>query len=131
MQTQLMTIFVRLVVDCRTILQHMEDEGLLINEQMGFRGGQSTVESCFGLVDGISQATNLGKVAIAVFIDPAKAFNTVSHPLLLNKMLGYGLSDRILKILTSYLMDQSQMVSIPGATSHCKPSIMAFHRGVF
>lgn len=87
------------------IMAHLEDNQLLADEQMGFRGGRSTVEGCLGLVDEIIKSNDDGKLSIVVFVDLAKAFNTVSLPLLLQKMANFGFPKRIVDMLRSYLRD--------------------------
>ena len=50
------------------------------------------------------------------FYRPKKAFNTVHHSVLLNKLEHYGIKGTALKWFTSYLTDRQQDVSVNG---HC------------
>ena len=49
---------------------------------------------------------------IAVFLDLAKAFDTVNHIILLEKLDRYGIRSNALNLLTSYLLDRLQNVKI-------------------
>ena len=57
---------------------------------------------------------NLGKSIpiIAAFLDLAKAFDTVNHKILLEKLDRYGIRGNALKLLTSYLSDRLPKVKI-------------------
>ncbi len=48
----------------------------------------------------------------AIFIDLSKAFDTISHSLLLDKLQNYGMSDSAIKLMSSYLSNRFQRVNI-------------------
>ena len=52
-----------------------------------------------------------------LFLDVAKAFDTVDHSILLSKLPSYGLSSSTINWLTSYLSDRTHSTTINGATS--------------
>ena len=54
---------------------------------------------------------------LAVFIDLKKAFDTVDHQILLQKLEIYDIKGDALSILTSYLTNHTQICQINGATS--------------
>ena len=56
-------------------------------------------------------------LAIGVFIDFQKAFDTVNHEILLNKLNHYGIRGCINEWFKSYLKDRKQFVSIDGFNS--------------
>ena len=58
-----------------------------------------------------------GKYNIAVFIDLRKAFDTVNHEILLNKIEYYGVSDKELNWFKSYLDDRKQFTVVGGIRS--------------
>ena len=54
---------------------------------------------------------------IGVFLDLKKAFDTVTHSILIRKMFAYGIRGNILKWFGSYLADRSQYVTYDGSNS--------------
>ena len=58
-----------------------------------------------------------GNVALGVFIDLKKAFDTVDHAILLAKLEHYGVRGEVLGLLASYLGDRSQYVTYGGVES--------------
>ena len=61
------------------------------------------------------------KFVIGIFLDLKKAFDTVSHEILLLKLSKMGITGTILDWFTSYLAGRSQYTEINGATSTSHP----------
>ena len=60
----------------------------------------------------------MGKVAIGCFIDLKKAFETVNHFILINKLRKYGIHGKILEWFISYLDNRKQYVFYNGSKSN-------------
>ena len=58
-----------------------------------------------------------GKYGIGVFIDLKKAFDTVNHEILLEKIKTYGIRGKALELLQSYLLNRKQYVVYNGKAS--------------
>ena len=58
------------------------------------------------------------KFSYSVFVDFAKAFDTVNHDILLNKLEYYGIREVALDLFKSYLQNGPQMVKVGGITSN-------------
>ena len=61
-----------------------------------------------------------GKYTANVFIDLKKAFDTVDHDILLNKLLRYGIKDLEHSWFVSYLKNRRQFCKVNGASSQIK-----------
>ena len=57
----------------------------------GFRPKHSTDMAIIKLVDKIVQATNNDEITAGLFLDLSKAFDTIRHDILLDKMAHYGI----------------------------------------
>lgn len=80
--------------------------------QFGFRPGYSTEDAVLQLTNKISSILDDKRNCIAVFLDLAKAFDTVSIPLLLKKLEYLGIRGLALEWFRSYLTNRSQVTKI-------------------
>ena len=69
------------------------------------------------LHDKISEAWDKNEFAIGIFIDLSKAFDTINHDILLNKLAHYGIRGIALDWFRSYLSNRRQYVCMGGANS--------------
>ncbi|GBP65245.1 Probable RNA-directed DNA polymerase from transposon BS [Eumeta japonica] len=81
-------------------------------KQFGFTKGRSTTEAGVELIQQIFGAWEDSRDAIGVFCDLSKAFDCVHHDTLIRKLYYYGVTDRSLGLLESYLSDRIQRVDI-------------------
>lgn len=99
------------------LVDFMSTNDLFAKQQMGFRKDHSTMEGCFNLTKDILDAVNEGLTSMAIYIDLAKAFNTVNHTILIRKLRKLGLQDSFLKLLESYLASRTQCTIFNNHTS--------------
>ena len=83
----------------------------------GFRKKYSTARALIQLYDTISNALDNKKVTLGVFIDLSKAFDTVNHEILLDKLEHYGARGIALQLFKSYLSYRKQFVHYNGYNS--------------
>ena len=64
------------------------------------------------MVDNWKLALDARKVAVAVFLDLKKAFDSVDHSLLLTKLRLYGFSEFAIAVIEDYLRDRYFMITL-------------------
>lgn len=90
----------------------------IINErQFGFLKNKSTSDAHADLIQNIYDNLNSDKRTIVTFLDLAKAFDTVNHDILLNKLERYGVRGVANKLMIDYLKDRVQTVKYKGVFS--------------
>lgn len=99
------------------LYEYFEVNGLLAGEQFGFRRGRSTAGAVCGLCDCIVEGFEEGDFVCGTFLDLSRAFDCVSHNILLQKLKFYGLSTRSVALVQSYLSDRRQVTSLGGRVS--------------
>ena len=82
-----------------------------------FQEKHSTEHALLSIVEEIRKKLDNGIFTCGVFIDLEKAFDTVNHKILISKLDHYGIRDKALKLLTSYLMNRKQFVKLNGIQS--------------
>ncbi len=93
----------------------------IYNFQHGFIKGRSTVTQLLLVYHSILDTLADGQEVDAIHLDLSKAFDLVSHRLLLDKLKCYGINGQLLKWFRSYLSDRFQRVVLDGASSDWLP----------
>ena len=96
------------------ILLHLQVNNLLSTRQYGFLHGRSTVTQLLNYLDKCANVIADGGVVDSIYLDFAKAFDTVPHRRLINKLKAYGISGQILNWITEYLHQREQVVMVNG-----------------
>ena len=73
------------------LIEFLEEKQILHYRQFGFRKDFSTNHAILTLLESIQKALDDGQFACGIFIDLEKAFDTVSHDILLEKLNHYGI----------------------------------------
>ena len=108
-------ILERLVFNrCMSYLDHHR---ILYKRQYGFRKKHSTYMAVIDLVNKITEAVDNDKFTAGVFLDLSKAFDTIDHTILLDKLYHYGFRGITHKWFEDYLSNRKQYVYYNGVPS--------------
>lgn len=105
----------RLVRKC--ILDHLFNNGLISREQHGFLPGRSCTTQLLEVLDRCTEILDRGGSVDMIYLDLAKAFDSVPHQRLLSKIRSYGIEGRVLDWLQDFLIGRLQRVMIGGEGS--------------
>ena len=94
----------------------LKHECIYIN-QFEFRKNHSTIHALISLTEHIQDSLDQNNIACRIFIDLQKAFDTVDHKILLDKLAYYGIRGISNDWIKSYLSNRQQYVSINGHVS--------------
>ena len=87
---------------------YLEEFNILTDEQHGFRKGRSTLSAIVEFLHTIYKNVNVNKDSYIIYLDLKKAFDTVSHELLLNKLKNIGLENNTINWFSCYLKNRTQ-----------------------
>ena len=102
------------------VMKFLETCNCIYSLQFGFRQQHSTNHALINKTENIRSALDSGQFACGIFVDLQKAFDTVDHEILLNKLSHYGIRGIPNSWFKSYLSYRSQYVSISGSDSASK-----------
>ena len=105
----------------RRLYNYLSSQGLITENQFGFRKGHSTSHALNYSVSHIETLLKEKKHVLGIFLDLSKAFDTISHTKLLSKLNCYGIRGNALNLIESYLSNRSQYVSVLNENSDCLP----------
>ena len=90
---------------------------LFFNHQYGFRSGHSTELAALELTDRIISALDNHNTPLNIFLDLSKAFDTLDHTILSDKLLYYGIRGTAYNLLRRYLANRAQFVELNDTAS--------------
>jgi hypothetical protein len=117
-------VFERLIYS--RLYQYFEKYNLLADAQDAYRKGRSTELTLLDVKEHILTQMQKKNIVVGLFCDFSKAFDTVNHRILLDKLSVYGIRGPALHLLTSYLNRRQQCVAIKDSTSR----LLSIERGV-
>lgn len=91
---------------------------LLSKSQYGFQKNKSTTELLEDFNDVVSKALEDNKIALVLFMDLTKAFDTIDHSNMLKKIETIGFRGPFLRYFSNYFCDRSQAVKIGNVVSN-------------
>jgi hypothetical protein len=99
-------------------MSHADRNNILYPLQHGFRSKRSCKTQLLEIVDDVSSNMSSGKQTNVLVMDFSKAFDKVSHSLLIHKLNHYGIRGKTNTWIQNFLSDRTQAVVVDGETSN-------------
>ena len=96
---------------------YLKSRLILSDSQFGFRRNHSSYMAVLDLHNNVTRAIEKNEYVIGIFVDLSKAFDTIDHGILLNKLEHYGIRGVALSWFKSYLSNRQQFVYYNGVSS--------------
>ena len=94
------------------LVNYIENNNIINAAQHGFRKNHSTLTAVGEYLNMVYKNYNDRVTTFSLFLDYKKAFDTVSHPILLQKLHDIGLSDNTCNWFRSYLTNRTQAIAV-------------------
>ena len=101
----------------KRLLKFWNKYNVFTANQFGFRENYSTTLAVTQFCEYIRNETDQNNNVCAIFMDLAKAFDTVNHEILLSKLEQYGIRGLANKVIRDYLTNRKQYVHVNGVSS--------------
>ena len=108
------------------VTKFLEKHNVLYHKQFGFRKRHSTIHALNTAITQVLHSLNNNHTVFGIFLDFSKAFDTVKHEILLNKLEHYGIRGNVQDLFKSYLKNRKQLVFNGDVMS----SLLDIHDGV-
>jgi hypothetical protein len=92
------------------MMQYLVSNNLLVSQQHGFVPKKACVTDLLETVDNVTSELAIRKPVDLVYLDFAKAFDTVPYKRLLVKLEAYGIDDQLCAWVRDFLSDRKQRV---------------------
>lgn len=99
------------------------------NSQYGFRNQHSTIDATTELIADITDNLENKMMTLCTYLDLSKAFDTIDHSLLIDKLEHYGIRGNCLNWFKSYLCNRSQFVKIDNTVSDTQQIVCGVPQG--
>ena len=106
---------------CKQIVTYFETNSLLNKSQFGFRNNLGTINAITFFLKLCYEKITEGKKVASRFFDLTRAFDTVSHSTLLQKLKFYGFQKKSIEFLSSYFNNRHQATYFNGKSSNYLP----------
>lgn len=112
---------------CNRLYSHVSQS--ITSLQHGFMCSHSCSSQLLSILHPIGEALDKNKQTDILYLDFAKAFDTVDHVILFEKLKWYGVTGKLLDWFSDYLKDRSQGVVIDSTASERLPVTSSVPQG--
>ena len=99
------------------IVHYLESNNLISKNQHAYRKGHSTITSLFEVTNYIYREIDQGQTVGMASLDLSKAFDSISHTHLLQKLTNIGLGQNVVEWMKSYLTNRTQRIKFSSVFS--------------
>ena len=103
------------------VVTHLTNHKLLSPGQHGFSKNLSCETQATALLHDLCASMDNKKQVDLIFLDFSKAFDRVSHDILIKKLFSLCPNEKLKLVVKNFLSDRSQRVIVEGSTSDLKP----------
>jgi len=103
------------------IIKQVEEKKVIRSSQHGFTKGKSCLTNLIAFCDDMTGWVDEGRAIDVVYLDFSKAFDTVSHNVLLGKLRKRGLDEWSVRWIENWLNGRTQRVVISDTESSWRP----------
>ena len=108
---------------------YIEKNNIFYSGQYGFRLNHSTSLALIDLIENLTCSLDKQNTTIGIFVDLKKAFDTINHEILLEKLQLYGIRGTASSWVESYLMNRKQFVKFNEINSDFMPMVCGVPQG--
>lgn len=116
-------------VACDQLSEYLDHNSILYKKQSGFRANHSTDTALISLSDTIRHSMDKGMYTGIILLDLQKAFDTVNHEIMIEKLKAVGVDHNTTNWFHSYLTDRRQFVSLGDTKSSLNPNSCGVPQG--
>ena len=89
-----------------SFIEYLNKNQFVDEIQFGFQKNKSKENAIVKLVDKLYDAVNNKEYSLAVFAEYQKAFDTINHYVLQNKLYRYGIRGNFLNLVKSFISER-------------------------
>ena len=100
-----------------TIYRYLTDNSIIKSSQHGFLKGRSTTTALLSYANEIHKSLDKNMCVDTAYFDFSKAFDSVRHDFLIEKLMNIGIHGSLLKWIIDYFSNRTQIVNVNGFKS--------------